>query len=309
MLSILIDFRGPPLGLRPIWTCGLFGPNDLCLGRRRIFFPGYKFLPGRLDTFARILPGYNPPVRLFAFLICISFHWAALTVTLSIFYQMFIWETRKHGWFLVWWFHWYWTTGIPYLLLVVLFKWVVIGRFKEGPSTPCLDYKRFVLQMLLQSRFVIDTITFGASSHFIMTFYRLMGAKIGWNAQVMPFTLLEFDLVSIGDCVAFGGLASFFPRDREGNMRSIKVGDYAGVFMRLGCEDFLGCDILLDGPNILTLDVGLRPVCVLCFEGRFFVVHILVNVLVNIMVTSWSRVLVTCILTGMQTICMCTVYI
>ena len=53
---------GVPRGLGPIWTRGLFGPNDLCLDRRRIFLPGYKFLPGCLDTFARILPGYNPPV-------------------------------------------------------------------------------------------------------------------------------------------------------------------------------------------------------------------------------------------------------
>ena len=43
-----------------------FMPDDrlrLCLDRLRIFLPGYKFLPGCPDTFARILPGYNEPVR------------------------------------------------------------------------------------------------------------------------------------------------------------------------------------------------------------------------------------------------------
>ena len=33
-----------------------------CQDRLRIELPGYNFLPGCPDTFARILPGYNPPV-------------------------------------------------------------------------------------------------------------------------------------------------------------------------------------------------------------------------------------------------------
>jgi len=56
-----------------------------------------------------------------------------------------------------------------------------------------------------------------------------MGAHVGWNAQVMPCTIIEFDLLSIGDSVAFGGLVSWFPRDKEGNMKSIEIGNYSAV--------------------------------------------------------------------------------
>ena len=47
---------GPGPGRARICTCiyCLFGLNDLCLDRRRILLPGYKFLPGY--TF---LPGYK----------------------------------------------------------------------------------------------------------------------------------------------------------------------------------------------------------------------------------------------------------
>merc|ERR1712137_272339 len=83
--------------------------------------------------------------------------------------------------------------------------------------------------MLVQSRILQNTLLLGASSHIIMTFFRMMGAHIGWNAQVMPCTIVEFDLLSIGDSVAFGGLVSWFPRDKNGDMRRIEVGNYSAV--------------------------------------------------------------------------------
>ena len=43
--------------------CMHVGRFPVCLDRLRVHLSGYKFLPGCPDTLARILPGYNPPVR------------------------------------------------------------------------------------------------------------------------------------------------------------------------------------------------------------------------------------------------------
>lgn len=134
-----------------------------------------------------------------------------------------------HAWFVLWWVHFYWMAGFPLMILVGVFKWVVIRRFREGPSTRSIDVKRFLFQMLVQSRLLQGTIFLGASSHVITLFFRFMGAQIGWNAQVMPCTIVEFDLLKIGDCVVFGGFISWFPRDKDGNMKTIEVGNYSAV--------------------------------------------------------------------------------
>ena len=42
--------------------------------------------------------------------------------------------------------------GVPYAVLVVLFKWLAIGRFTVGPTSPSLDYRRWILFNLMQSR-------------------------------------------------------------------------------------------------------------------------------------------------------------
>eukprot|EP00931_Biecheleriopsis_adriatica_P060210 TRINITY_DN3613_c0_g1_i4.p1 TRINITY_DN3613_c0_g1~~TRINITY_DN3613_c0_g1_i4.p1 ORF type:complete len:1892 (+),score=391.96 TRINITY_DN3613_c0_g1_i4:160-5835(+) len=174
-------------------------------------------------------PAVGVPGAIFAFLLLVIMHTLALAPTVVLFYYMFLWQSKTNGWYALWLLNFFWTSGFPYMLLVIAYKWIVIGRFKEGPSTPSLDYRRFQLQMMLQSRLLTAIITLGASSPVITNFYRLLGAKIGWNAQVMPATLVEFDLVSIGDCVSFGGLVSFFPRDRAGNMRRIEIGNYSAV--------------------------------------------------------------------------------
>lgn len=174
-------------------------------------------------------PHINVMVQLLSFLLNLILHWIAVMVPITVLYHMFIWNSLTHGWFVVWWFHFYWLAGIPYMFLVIAFKWTVIRRFREGPSSWALDQKRFTLQMLVQSRLLQGTLLLGASSHIITLFFRCMGSYIGWNAQVMPCTVVEFDLLSIGDCVAFGGFVSWFPRDKDGNMRSISVGNYSAV--------------------------------------------------------------------------------
>ena len=83
----------------------------------------------------------------------------------------------------------------------IAFKWIVIGRFKEGMSPMWGPYhtRWWLTQKALQ------VCGKGFFSHFNWSrvlYYRLLGAKIGKNVQLMkPTKLGEYDLIEIGDNV------------------------------------------------------------------------------------------------------------
>jgi len=169
---------------------------------------------------------WQPPIgvvwQVLGMLLSLVLHWISVMVPVLVFYQVFLngittqqnGYQATHGFFVLWWVNFYWLAGLPYILLVGVFKWTVIFKFREGPSSDVIDVKRFLLQMLVQSRLLANTVFLGASSHIISLYFRFMGAHIGWNTQVMPCTLVEFDLLWIGESVAFGGFVSCFHATR-----------------------------------------------------------------------------------------------
>ena len=124
-------------------------------------------------------------------------------------------------------FLWPWTLGVPYALLCIVFKWVVIGRFKPGPTSASLDYRRWILFNLMQSRLMTSFLGISMTSPLISWFYQAMGVKIGRNAQIVPINMIEFDLISIGTSVSFGGQPSIFCRDHAGHRSNCTIGDFS----------------------------------------------------------------------------------
>jgi len=64
--------------------------------------------------------------QLFTMALVGLFHWIALMFPITTLYWIAIWSHKIRMYFVLWWVHFYWSCGIPYMLLVVIFKWTVI---------------------------------------------------------------------------------------------------------------------------------------------------------------------------------------
>jgi len=148
-----------------------------------------------------------------------------------------------------------WPMGIPYAAIVIAYKWLFIGKFKALEySSPRLDKYRWILRCLCQSRIHVAFEVGGASSEILNTFYRLMGMKIGWNAQVMPLNIVEYDLFTIGDNCAFGGQVMICCRTYDGRHEPCSIGDYSAITNSAGM--LAGSSI---GTNCLVGNLTLLP--------------------------------------------------
>lgn len=99
----------------------------------------------------------------------------------------------------------------------IVVKWLVIGKFKEGPRDVTSEWQlvRHYLAATLFSRENMEECTELLGRHYelISVLYRLLGAKVGkrvfWPGHQPVFTG-EFDLLEIGDDVVFGSRVSIF---------------------------------------------------------------------------------------------------
>ncbi|CAG7950694.1 unnamed protein product [Penicillium nalgiovense] len=86
-------------------------------------------------------------------------------------------------------------------ILAIIFKWIVIGRYKEGMSPMWGPYhtRWWLTQKATQ---VCGKGLFNSYNWSRILFYRLMGAKIGKNVTMSASAKLgEYDLIEIGDNV------------------------------------------------------------------------------------------------------------
>lgn len=98
----------------------------------------------------------------------------------------------------------YMATGTTAALLMVAFKWVLMGRYRtcERPLWSPFVWRTEVVTSLLDnfaSPFFLDLLT---GTPYVCWFFRLLGAKIGRRVYLDTTELTEFDLVKIGDDVA-----------------------------------------------------------------------------------------------------------
>ncbi|MDP4206029.1 MAG: hypothetical protein Q8859_08535, partial [Bacteroidota bacterium] len=84
-----------------------------------------------------------------------------------------------------------------FLLLSIVFKWVIIGRFKEG-AYPLWGFYYFRF-WLVKKIVDLTPIPFLTGTPFLSVYFRLMGATIGKDVYIGSDRLRLFDLVSIDD--------------------------------------------------------------------------------------------------------------
>ncbi|KAG7094544.1 putative NRPS-like protein biosynthetic cluster [Marasmius oreades] len=105
-------------------------------------------------------------------------------------------------------------------VVAIIFKWIVIGRYKPGVYPMWSNYYLrwwIVNQALMTAGRGI----FSFNSHLEILYYRLLGAKIGWGVSIDERAELgEFDLLTFGDgCKIDHALVRGFSVERDGLFR------------------------------------------------------------------------------------------
>lgn len=96
--------------------------------------------------------------------------------------------------------------GLAYLVLVIVVKWLVLFRVREGEHPFVSAYAirwAFVGSLVNLAKILILQHLLGMP--ILATFYRLMGMRIGRNVVLNSCNLADFDLVEIGDDSFVGG--------------------------------------------------------------------------------------------------------
>lgn len=123
----------------------------------------------------------------------------------------------------------YGAAGLSASLLMVVFKWLMMGRYRpcERPLWSPFVWRTEAVTALLDnfaSPFFLDLL---AGTPFICWFFRLLGAKIGRRVYLDTTELTEFDLIRIGDDVVVNldcTLQTHLFEDRVMKMSTIEVG-------------------------------------------------------------------------------------
>jgi amino acid adenylation domain-containing protein len=113
-------------------------------------------------------------------------------------------------------------------LVTVIFKWVIIGRFKEGTSTAWIDFKRWVMGRLVVNASYEESMITWIGTELLSAKHMMLGCKVGTRVQADHFRCCEHDLVEIGNDVVFGTHVCIYPTDFNGS-KKIVIEDKANV--------------------------------------------------------------------------------
>ena len=144
------------------------------------------------------------------------------------------------------------------ILLSVLVKWIVIGRFREGeyPLWGAYYFRWWFVRRFLA---VIPT-QFLAGTPLYKAYLRLLGAKIGRNAQLHMAKLDAADLVEIGDDAILSEGANLATSGVERGMLRlgpVRIGEraFVGAMAVVGCGAALSDDAVLEDLSLLPAGV------------------------------------------------------
>jgi len=118
--------------------------------------------------------------------------------------------------------------GLTYLVLVVVVKWLVLGRVRAGEYPFVSPYSirwAFVGSLVNLAKLAILNHLLGMP--ILVTFYRLMGMRVGRNVTFNTCNVFDFDLIEIGDHSFVGGDAVVIGHVGESGMlklRPVKIG-------------------------------------------------------------------------------------
>jgi non-ribosomal peptide synthetase-like protein len=113
-------------------------------------------------------------------------------------------------------------------VLVVLVKWLVLGRVRAGEYPFVSPYSirwAFVGSLVNLAKLAILNHLLGMP--ILVTFYRLMGMRVGRNVTFNTCNVFDFDLIEVGDHSFVGGDAVVIGHVGESGMlkmRPVKIG-------------------------------------------------------------------------------------
>jgi non-ribosomal peptide synthetase-like protein len=127
--------------------------------------------------------------------------------------------------------------GIASTLLVVLLKWVIVGKYRRRvePLWSVFVRRSELITALYETVAVPSLLGWLTGTPWIAPVMRLLGVKIGKRVWMDTTFITEFDLVDIGDDAAIGAstsLQTHLFEDRVMKMSTIKVGAGASVGSR-----------------------------------------------------------------------------
>lgn len=139
---------------------------------------------------------------------------------------------------------------VLFCVFIALVKWLIIGKVKEEDfSVYSMRYiQKWTVDMIMH--FVLLSFKSIYATIYLPSWLRLMGAKIGWRAEISTVNQISTDLLEIGegsflaDSVSIGS-----PIVRNGVMfvRKTKIGNktFIGNSAVLACGDTVGNDSLI----------------------------------------------------------------
>jgi non-ribosomal peptide synthetase-like protein len=130
-----------------------------------------------------------------------------------------------------------WGISIASTLIVVLLKWIIIGRYRPRvePLWSVFVRRSELITALYEAVAVPTLIGSLTGTPWIGPLLRLFGAKIGRRVWLDTTFLTEFDLVQVGDDAAVGdttSLQTHLFEDRVMKMATVKVGAASSVGSR-----------------------------------------------------------------------------
>lgn len=130
-----------------------------------------------------------------------------------------------------------WGIGVASTLIVVLFKWIIIGRYRPRvePLWSVFVRRSELITALYEAVAVPALIGVLTGTPWIAPILRLFGARIGRRVWLDTTFLTEFDLVEVGDDAAVGdttSLQTHLFEDRVMKMARVKVGAASSVGSR-----------------------------------------------------------------------------
>jgi non-ribosomal peptide synthetase-like protein len=127
--------------------------------------------------------------------------------------------------------------GIASTLLVVLLKWLIVGKYRPRvePLWSVFVRRSELVTGLYEAVAVPALLSWLTGTPWIAPVMRLFGIKIGKRVWMDTTFITEFDLVEIGDDAAIGGstsLQTHLFEDRVMKMSTVKIGAGASVGSR-----------------------------------------------------------------------------
>jgi non-ribosomal peptide synthetase-like protein len=130
-----------------------------------------------------------------------------------------------------------WGVGIAATLIVVLLKWLIVGRYRPRvePLWSVFVRRSELITALYEAVAVPSLVGLLTGTPWIAPILRLFGARIGRRVWLDTTFLTEFDLVQIGDDAAVGdttSLQTHLFEDRVMKMATVKVGAASSIGSR-----------------------------------------------------------------------------